>query len=196
MCGLTAKQAASLIGVSELTVKGWIRSGLLPLALPGKTQRILLADLHEAQRRAHCGDVVPRWREDPARAGERLRAFRELTGFNQQQLAARCGLTHDAVSRLERGRYAATAPTIGCLAETLGTTPEQFVSDEPIGLLTLSAPEAAAHLGIPHARLKRWMRKGVLPGTKLAGRWRIPAVAVYELARSGRLRGESRRLVG
>ena len=37
-------------------------------------------------------------------------------------------------------------------------------------------------------------REGELPGRKVSGQWRIQAVAVRELGRSGRLRGHSRRL--
>jgi excisionase family DNA binding protein len=82
------------------------------------------------------------------------------------------------------------------LAEALGTEPERFVSDEPIGLRTMSTREAGARLGVPPERVNRWVHEGILPGTKLAGRWRIPEVAVAELERSGRLRGASRRLDG
>jgi excisionase family DNA binding protein len=196
MTGLTTRQAADLIGVSEHTIKGWLVRGLLPRFLPGRTQRILPADLSAARDAAHAGDLVPRWRADPTRAGQRLRALREAAGLNQQDLAARAGLTHEAISRLELGQKSAKAPTIMKLAQALSTDPERFVSDEPIGLQTLSTGEAGARLGVPPERLVRWIRDGVLPGTKLAGRWRIPAVAVAELERSGRLRGVSRRLDG
>lgn len=194
MTGLTTQEAANLIGVSERTVRGWVRDGVLRQALPGRTNRILAEDLYEAQRQAHVGDLVPRWREDPERAGARLRALREAAGLNQQQVAARCGITNERLSRLEHGRWAAKPATILALARALGCEPEQFVSHELIGLRTLSTAEAAAELGVSFPRVQRWLRHGVLPATKVGGQWRIPGVAVAELHRSGRLRGASRRL--
>jgi hypothetical protein len=38
------------------------------------------------------------------------------------------------------------------------------------------------------------VKQGLLEGRKVSGQWRVPAIAVMELARSGRLRGRSRRL--
>jgi excisionase family DNA binding protein len=81
------------------------------------------------------------------------------------------------------------------LAQVLRVAPETFVHHDPIGGLSLlTVREAAALLDVPYKRLRKWMQQGVLPGHSVAGRWRIPAVAVSELARSGRLRGASRRL--
>jgi excisionase family DNA binding protein len=194
MNGLTTKEAAELIGVSEQTVKGWLRRGYLRQALPGPTHRLLPEDVYDAQRNAHAGDLVPRWREDPSRAGSRLRELRERAGLNQQQLAARAGITHERVSRLEHGQWAPKAATIVALSQALGCDPKQFVSSEPIGPRTLSTTEAAGALGVPVQRLQVWLQDGTLPSTKIGGRWRIPAVAVSELDRSGRLRGVSRRL--
>ena len=42
--------------------------------------------------------------------------------------------------------------------------------------------------------VQEWLKQGVLPATKVSGRWRVPAIAIAELERSGRLRGASRRL--
>jgi hypothetical protein len=47
---------------------------------------------------------------------------------------------------------------------------------------------------VPAERVQIWLREGQLAGTKVSGQWRVPAVVVAELDRSGRLRGRSRRL--
>lgn len=194
MAGLTRKQAAALAGVSEETVKGWLRRGVLRPALPGRTQRLLPEDVLAAQRQWHAGPVVPVWRADPPAAGARLRAMREVAGLTQIELAARSALSHDEISRLEAGAKAPQAATVARLARGLDCEPERFVADTPVGLQTVSVAEAAARLGVPHDRVQRWMRTGELPGVKLGGRWRIRVVILAELERSGRLRGASRRL--
>ena len=58
----------------------------------------------------------------------------------------------------------------------------------------LTGAEAAARLEVPVNRVRNWLKAGMLGGTKVSGQWRVPAVAVAELERSGRLRGRSRRL--
>ena len=187
MTGLTRKQAAALVGVHEQTIVGWQTSG--HLRRPFTVDRVLAA-----QQVAHVGEVVPRWRADRVRAGRRLRMLREAAGLNQQQLAHLAGITHEALSNLERGKLAASAPTVRQLSQALGVAPVQFVDDTPIGLTLLSTVEAGQRLDVPPARVRFWMRNGVLPGVKVSGQWRVPAIAVAELERSGRLRGASRRL--
>ena len=63
-----------------------------------------------------------------------------------------------------------------------------------VGLELLTKQEAGQRLDVPTARVRAWMKQGVLPGVKVGGEWRVPAIAVTELERSGRLRGVSRRL--
>ena len=58
------------------------------------------------QEAAHRRRVEPAWRRNPQRAGQRLRQLREAAGLNQQELAARSGLTHEEISRLELGHQA------------------------------------------------------------------------------------------
>ena len=146
------------------------------------------------QTTAHLGAVVPVWRQDPVHAGRRLRALREAAGLNQLQLAAASGLTHEAISRLETGHYAPYVTTVRTLAQALEVAPARFVSREAIGLDMLTTAEAAFRLDVPIGRLRTWVKQGELPGVKVSGAWRMPAVAVAELGRSGRLRGASRRL--
>ena len=193
MTDLTRKQAAELAGVSEATIRGWQRKGTLSV-LPGRSPRYTAADVRDAQAVEHAGDVVPRWRADPVHAGQRLRTLREGAGLTQQALSARAGLTHEAISALELGTRAAVAPTVHKLGQALGVAPERFVDDMPVGLTLLSTQEAGQRLDVPTARVRFWMKQGVLPGVKVGGQWRVPAIAVAELERSGRLRGASRRL--
>lgn len=187
MIGLTRKEAAALVGVSEQTIVGWQTSGYLHQ--PYTAEAVLAA-----QQAVHIGDVVPRWRANPIHAGQRLRMLRETAGLNQQQLAQQAGLVHEEISRLEHGGRCPYAPTLRKLSQALEVAPERFVDDAPIGLEMLSTQEAGRRLDIPAGRVQKWLQQGILPGVKVSGRWRVPAIAVAELARSGRLRGESRRL--
>jgi excisionase family DNA binding protein len=59
-------------------------------------------------------------------------------------------------------------------------------------MLTLA--EAGLRLDVPASRVRTWLHEGELPGVKVSGQWRVPAIAVAELGRSGQLRGRSRRL--
>ena len=191
---LTVREAAQLAGVSRSTVSGWITGGHLPAIRIAGRRYVRPSDLAATQARAHVGAVLPIWREDRQRIGKRLRALREAAGLTQLQLAAASGLTHEAISRLERGERAASAETVRQLAQALGIPPERFVGRDPIGLTMLTVAEAAARLDVPSARVRDWVGQGVLAGTKVSGQWRVPAIAVAELDRSGRLRGRSRRL--
>lgn len=193
MTGLTRKQAAELAGVSEDTIRGWVAHGHL-VPLPGRPPRYTAADVHAAQVIAHAGDVLPRWRANPVSAGQRLRRLREAAGLNQQQLARQAGISHEHLSRLELGTYAASAPTVHHLSRALGMAPTRFVDDSSIGLELLSVQDVGQRLDVPAGRVRKWLRQGVLPGVKVGGAWRIPAIAIAELDRSGRLRGASRRL--
>jgi transcriptional regulator with XRE-family HTH domain len=120
--------------------------------------------------------------------------LRERAGLTQQELSARAGITHEAISALELGTRAASAPTVHKFSQVLGVAPAQFVDDTPVGLTLLSTREAGQRLDVPTARVRFWMKQGVLPGIKVSGQWRVPAIAVAELERSERLRGASRRL--
>jgi excisionase family DNA binding protein len=191
---LTVMEAAHLAGVSRHTVGGWITSGQLPAVRVEGRCLIHPADLTATQARAHVGSVVPAWRQNRRRAGKRLRALREVAGLSQLQLAAASGLTHEAISRLETGMNAPYAATVLTLAQALEVEPERFVSREPGRLTTLTVAEAAARLDVPAGRVQTWLRQGLLAGSKVSGQWRVLAVVVAELARSGRLRGRSRRL--
>ena len=191
---LTVTDAARRCGVSPATIRGWIAAGTLPVVRSEGRLRIHPADLRIAQETAHLGEVVPAWRQDRQRAGRRLRELREAAGLSQLQLAVVSGLTHEAISILETGKRAPQVATVIRLAQALGVEPDRFVGGDQPRLTMLSAAEAAARLGVPRDRLRVWLKDGTLPGTKVSGQWRVPAIAVAELGRSGRLRGRSRRL--
>jgi excisionase family DNA binding protein len=191
---LTVTEAAQQAGTSRSTVSGWITSGLLPVVRIDGRRYVHLEDLAAAQARAHEGAVVPAWRDDPRRAGTRLRARREAAGLSQLQLSAASGVTHEAISNLETGKRSPFASTVRALAQALGIHPERLIARETTGLSLLTVAQAAARLDVPPARVRAWVTQGELAGTKVSGQWRVPAVLVVELERSGRLRGRSRRL--
>jgi excisionase family DNA binding protein len=191
---LTVREAAHWAGVTRHTINGWITKGWLPAVLIDHRRRIQPADLAVAQTTVHVGVVVPMWQADRQRAGQRLRALREAAGRSQQHLAASSGLTHEEVSRLETGQRAPYPKTVRALAQALGVAPERFVGTDPLGLTMLMVAEAAFRLDVPVDRVRKWLRQGELAGMKVSGQWRVPAVVVAELGRSGRLRGHSRRL--
>jgi transcriptional regulator with XRE-family HTH domain len=124
----------------------------------------------------------------------RLRALREAAGMDQLDLAAASGVSHHTIVRIEAGRYAPRAETVRRLAHGLQIEPERFVSREPVGQPLLSLAEAAARLEVPTGRVGRWLQQGTLAGMVVSGKWRVVAAGVEELARSGRLRGRSRRI--
>jgi excisionase family DNA binding protein len=193
-CELSVTEAAQHLGVSRRIIQTWIVSGHLPSTLVARQRRVRLDDLRAAQQRAHLGGVLPAWRADPAHAGRRLRTFREAAGMSQQRLADRCGMTHENISRLEQGAYAPYPETIRALAAALHVPAERFVDHRPIGLRMLTLVEAAAWLDVPVDRVRRWVNQGDLAGVRSSWRWLVPFTALVELERSGRLRGQSRRL--
>jgi len=190
---LTVTEAAQQAGVSRATISNWITRGFLSAVRMAGRRHIRLADLVATQARVHAGEVVPAWRHDPRHAGRRLRALREAAGLSQLQLAAASGLTHEAISRLEVGHKSPNARTVHQLAHALRVTPERFVGYDSVGLTMLTVAEAAARLQVPGDRVRDWLAQGLLTGTKVSGQWRVAAVVVAELERSGRLRGRSRR---
>jgi excisionase family DNA binding protein len=191
---VTTREAAWRTGVSKATVIGWIKAGKLPATREGRGYLVRPAEVGTTQAVAHLGIVVPEWRADPAHAGARLRALREAAGLSQLQLAARSRLTHEAISRVELGQRAPQAATIRALAQALEVEPAQFVGYSPLGLALLTTAEAARQLTVPMGRVSTWLRTGKIEGRKVSGQWRVLAITLTELERSGRLRGESRRL--
>lgn len=191
---LTITEAARRTGLSRDTLRGWVKRGYVPARRHGRQTRVQLADVQSTQQRRTLGPVIPDWRADPDRAGQRLRQLREAAGWTQQQLASQAGLTHEAISRLEGGQHAPLASTVAALARALDVPVERFVDTYPLGLTWLAVPAAATRLDVPPERLQTWLRRGLVEGIKVSGQWRIRAITVADLERSGRLRGPSRRL--
>lgn len=54
--------------------------------------------------------------------GRRLHALREARGPSRQSLAAKAGLSREAVRLLEHGRFEVTVQTLQRVARALGTT--------------------------------------------------------------------------
>jgi excisionase family DNA binding protein len=190
---LTVTDVAEQLGLSRWTISRWITRGLLPAQRFGRRRWVRLADAQAAQAVMHAGSVVPAWRRAPLRAGWRLRQIREAAQWTQLELAARSGLTHEAISKLERGRRSPHASTVRALAQALGVAPTQFV----LGTATdpgLTTAEAAARLRVPPGRVQQWLLTGRLAGWKVSGQWRVATQSVAALAASDRLRGRSRRL--
>jgi excisionase family DNA binding protein len=190
---LTVTEAAERLGLSRYTIGSWIRRGLLPAIVVDGRRQVRPADLAATQAMQHAGAVIPAWRREPKRAGWRLRQLREAAEWTQLDLAARSGLTHEAISNLERGRRAPLATTVRALAQALGVEPPAFVmgtATEP-GLTTA---EAATRLGVPAVRVQKWLLQGQLTGWKVSGQWRVARHSVAALEASDRLRGRSRRL--
>lgn len=63
----------------------------------------------------------------PVFSGRRLVALRELRGDSQAALASAIGITASALSQVERGGTALSAPNVAKVAEVLGVNPEAFV---------------------------------------------------------------------
>jgi transcriptional regulator with XRE-family HTH domain len=192
---LTTREAAHHAGVSIDVVTAWRVRGILPATNVDGRWAFTPADLDAALERLRVGDVLPRWRVDPQRAGARVRALQEGTGLTQRDVERASGLHRDHVSVLECGRWTPRGTTIHRLAEALGVAPELFVRDDPIAeTVYLSTRETATALGVPPIRLRLWLAAGKLPGRKVGNPPAIPQQSVHDLERRGRLQGVSRRL--
>jgi excisionase family DNA binding protein len=191
---LSVTEAAQQAGVSPWTVKGWIARGRLPSLRIDRRRRIHPDDLAASQEAAQLRRVEPAWRRNPRRAGQRLRLLREAARLNQQELAARSGVTHEEISRLELGHQTPLTGTVRALSRALAVEPPVFVTRTTLAPVGLTTTEVAQRLEVPRARVRTWLQTGKLPGVKVSGQWRVPPEAVRDLERHDRLRGRSRRL--
>ena len=60
-----------------------------------------------------------------------MRSLRLAAGLTQLDLAARSGITHEAISRLELGTRSPRAETVRRLANALDIEPSEFVGQLP-----------------------------------------------------------------
>ncbi len=60
-----------------------------------------------------------------------LRRLRELRALSQRELAARAKLSVTTVNRIETGQRKAMPRTVRKLAEALGVTPEELLTERP-----------------------------------------------------------------
>jgi excisionase family DNA binding protein len=192
------EEACTLIGISRPTILRWIRQGELPAARVGGQVYLSWGDLLPLVVRFRQRRVVPPQGVDPLRAGRRIRQVREAYGWSQLALAERSGISHEAISVLERGGRLPLAATLERVATALGVSSDDLLADaEPVHPerdAELTVEVAARRLEVPASRVQRWMAAGKLPGRKVSGSWRIPREAVDDLLRRERLRGRSRRL--
>ena len=56
-----------------------------------------------------------------ADVGLKLRELRDRRGITLRELAARSGISHSAISMIERGKISPTIDTLACVLEALGT---------------------------------------------------------------------------
>jgi transcriptional regulator with XRE-family HTH domain len=72
--------------------------------------------------------------------GGRLRELRAAAGLTQKQLAARAGLTREAVANLETGRNDPRWKTVVALCTALGVSSDQFLKPPGAGIVAPSRP--------------------------------------------------------
>lgn len=52
--------------------------------------------------------------------GDQLKAARESAGLTVRELAEKCGISYNHISRIEQGRYNVTIDTLGIIGKALG----------------------------------------------------------------------------
>ena len=60
-----------------------------------------------------------------------LHRLRELRALSQRELAALAGLSVTTVNRIETGQHKPMPRTVRKLAEALGVTPEELLTEQP-----------------------------------------------------------------
>lgn len=63
--------------------------------------------------------------------GSRIREARKAAGLTQKQLAEKCGMFDSALRRIESGKHIPNLVTLEMIAEFLGVTVSQLISEEP-----------------------------------------------------------------
>ena len=60
-----------------------------------------------------------------------IRQWRKHRGLNQEQLAARVGVTQETISRVERGDIGYTQPMLEACADALNCSPADLIMRDP-----------------------------------------------------------------
>lgn len=68
--------------------------------------------------------------------GERIRYFRHLRGWSQEQLALRAGLNTAFLGHLERGLKSPTVRTVEKIANALEITLGELFADDPVSMVS------------------------------------------------------------
>lgn len=66
---------------------------------------------------------------EPVSVGSRIASWRAARGLSVRDLAARCGVTYSALSRIEKGRQAARAEEVERIAAALGLSMPEFYAE-------------------------------------------------------------------
>lgn len=85
--------------------------------------------------------------------GERVRELRRHADMTQQALAEASGVDRDKIAKIEIGARRANGTEVVYLAEALGATPGDLVSQEPIAVKYRGSGDLAAPAG---KAMERW----------------------------------------
>jgi transcriptional regulator with XRE-family HTH domain len=108
-------------GVNDSSTINNYASGMLG-ALSGLLQ-------HPCQNGAMSERVRPRFKQGPPR--HYIREWRKARGYTLEELAEIVGVTHGAISQLERGVVAYTQGSLEAIAEALACEPHELVMAPP-----------------------------------------------------------------
>lgn len=75
--------------------------------------------------------------------GAKIRAFRMMRGFSQEQMADRLNITQATYSKIEGNKQKATQEQLEKLAQELGVTVPDITSNEPIVILNNASNQGA-----------------------------------------------------
>ena len=73
--------------------------------------------------------------------GKRIRAIRKRRGWSLRELSGVCGLSANAISRIERGENSPTISSLSCLAKALEVSLTEFLPGEETSCLFVSCGE-------------------------------------------------------
>jgi transcriptional regulator with XRE-family HTH domain len=131
--GLTQKEFADRMGVSEMTARRW-ESGSLPLRCGSLTPIVinkvlrLTSDECDQLMRSLFPTLEPRWldNQDPSLwAGLLLATYRRRAGLNQEELSATLGVSRQTLSYWESGHHPITPEKLLAIPAALGLTADE-----------------------------------------------------------------------